>query len=38
MEALCIRRTDGSGFQSQRLFETDLEPLEHAPGPPKFEF
>jgi protein-L-isoaspartate(D-aspartate) O-methyltransferase len=38
MEGLCIRRTDGAGFQSQRLFETDLEPLEHAPGPPKFEF
>lgn len=38
MEALCIRRKDGGGFQSQRLFETAIEPLEHAPGPPKFEF
>lgn len=38
MEGLYIRRKDGAGFQSQCLFETDLEPLEHAPGPPKFAF
>jgi protein-L-isoaspartate(D-aspartate) O-methyltransferase len=38
MEGLLIRRRQGEGFESQRLFETDLEPLEHAPGPPRFAF
>jgi protein-L-isoaspartate(D-aspartate) O-methyltransferase len=38
MEGLLIRRRHGEGFESQRLFETDLEPLEHAPGPPRFAF
>ncbi len=38
MEALCIRRIDGAGFRSERLFETVIEPLEHAPGPPRFAF
>lgn len=38
MEGLCIRRTDGAGFRSERLFETVIEPLEHAPGPPRFAF
>lgn len=38
MEGLCIRRIDGAGFRSERLFETVIEPLEHAPGPPQFSF
>ncbi|HNP37065.1 MAG TPA: protein-L-isoaspartate O-methyltransferase [Woeseiaceae bacterium] len=38
MDALLVRRTSGSDWQSSSLFETSLEPLVNAAPPPKFSF
>ena len=38
MEARLVRRLGPAEFSSQVLFETCLEPLEHAPAPPAFKF
>ena len=38
MEAKLVRRHGPHDFSSQSLFETSLEPLEHAPAPPLFRF
>ena len=38
MEARLVRRLGPAEFSSQVLFETCLEALEHAPGPPAFQF
>ena len=37
MEAQLIRRT-AAGFETQFLFQTAIEPLEHAAAPPAFRF
>jgi protein-L-isoaspartate(D-aspartate) O-methyltransferase len=38
MEALLIRRTGASTFTRESLFETVLDPLDHAPQPERFVF
>ena len=38
MEAKLVRRHGPNEFSSLSLFETSLEPLEHAPAPPLFRF
>jgi protein-L-isoaspartate(D-aspartate) O-methyltransferase len=38
MEARLVRRLGAAEFSATALFETCLEPLEHAPAPPAFEF
>ena len=38
MEAKLVRRHGPNEFTSLSLFETSLEPLEHAPAPPLFRF
>jgi hypothetical protein len=37
-EALLVTRTGDQTWDSKGLFETSIDPLEHAPSPERFEF
>ena len=37
-EALLVTRTGDQTWDSKGLFETAIDPLDHAPSPERFEF